>query len=214
MADTKVMYIVSYNVYLVIIHKGKYPKFEIPAQELTVLRGFLHALKITTHAYILRTVRFIDRKPIKILIPRVRYVDSKGKVHTEVILPDFLLPHTQYSVKSIASIILNISVKCKAIIHKCKDEDEELCISTNDFDDVIGLYNTAKYPNPIRYIKHSKEHLQSILKASFIDTELRDMEIMEKFGHPHNFNFLRKLYFITRTLKLIPSLFLNYWNTS
>lgn len=86
-------------------------KFEITQKIIKLLKQTLHVKSLTVHAYIHRIVKFIRVPKIVILIPRIRYVcrDIHKKLvrKTEVILPDIILPYSNYCTKDLSALLLD-----------------------------------------------------------------------------------------------------------
>ena len=86
-------------------------KFEITQKIIKLLKQTLHVKSLSVHAYIHRVVKFIRVPKIVILIPRIRYVcrDIHKKLvrKTEVILPDIILPYSNYCTKDLSALLLD-----------------------------------------------------------------------------------------------------------
>lgn len=64
---------------------------------------------LTVHSYIFRIVKFFNHPQMTIKIPRIRYTykTSDGRLiqKTEVILPDLVLPYTNYCTRDLAALL-------------------------------------------------------------------------------------------------------------
>ncbi|MDY6246591.1 MAG: DUF6431 domain-containing protein [Succinivibrio sp.] len=99
------MFIVPHQLYGVDLKSSLYPKFELTVQVLLLLSLHVGTSDIRIHSYVRRTIKQIGMKARLILIPKIicRYGDSV-RIHT--LLPDFLLPYCNYTVKSLATILI------------------------------------------------------------------------------------------------------------
>ena len=155
--DTKVMYILPYQLFHVEYLEGNIPKF-VPSRAIfTWLSLTLGKTEIRIHSYIKRIIKQVGTEPAVILIPRIicSFTDKRKRTHN--LLPDFVLPYCNYTVKSLACVFSSNIPTQTAIRFKISDWDR---IST------ISLSRRNK--NTVSYIKHRGGNLyfryETILK--------------------------------------------------
>lgn len=121
--DTKVMFILPYQLFYVEYCKSGIPKFVPSPTIFTWLAIILGTTNIRIHGYIKRQVKQIGTDPKHILIPRIicTFADKSKRTHN--LLPDFVLPYCNYTVKSLACVFSsNIPIQT-AIRFKLSDWD-------------------------------------------------------------------------------------------
>ncbi len=103
-ADPKVMFIFPYQLFYVEYHKDGFPKFVLSPKIFIWLEIILGTTNIRIHGYIKRQIKQIGTEPKLILIPRIicTFTDKRRRTHN--LLPAFVLPYCNYTIKSLASV--------------------------------------------------------------------------------------------------------------
>ncbi|MGN0914977.1 MAG: DUF6431 domain-containing protein [Succinivibrio sp.] len=98
------MHILPYQLFNVEYCKGRIPKFVPSPTVFAWLDSSLGATSIRIHSYIKRQIKQIGVEPKLILIPRIICTFKEKRKRTHNLLPDFVLPYCNYTVKSLACV--------------------------------------------------------------------------------------------------------------
>ncbi len=142
------MFILPYQLFYVEYQKGGIPKFVPSPAIFTWLAFTLGTADIRIHSYIKRLIKQVGTEPTVILIPRIicTFTDKIKKTHN--LLPDFVLPYCNYTVKSLACVSSSYIPTQTSIRFKLSDWDRLSTISCSD-----------KNRNTVTYIKQRRQHL-------------------------------------------------------
>lgn len=121
--DTIVMFIFPYQLFYVEYHKDGFPKFVLSPTIFIWLAIILGTTNIRIHGYIKRQIKQIGTEPKLILIPRIICTFEDKSKRTHNLLPDFVLPYCNYTVKSLASVFSAYIPTQTAIRFKLSDWD-------------------------------------------------------------------------------------------
>ena len=104
--DIKVMIILQQGTFRIV-------KENVFLSRIVLLIGFLklctilNCEKIGIHGYITRIVKQVGKKARTFLIPRIICKGGSPAQRTHVLLPDFILPYCNYSVKTLCIVFSN-----------------------------------------------------------------------------------------------------------
>ena len=98
------MFILPYQLFYVEYQKGCIPKFVPSPAIFTWLAFTLGTADIRIHSYIKRLIKQVGAEPTVILIPRIIFTFTGKSKKTHNLLPDFVLPYCNYTVKSLACV--------------------------------------------------------------------------------------------------------------
>ncbi len=188
MAPTCVMFILPHHLFDVVKTDEGILKF-IPNQFVfTWIKANLGCTKVSVHSYIKRHVKQIGIKELIILIPRV--IVSKALQKTHVLLPEFILPFSRYTTKSLAIIFSEDLTFNFRITIKKKDWDRATSLSTN-----------MQFIAVTRYLKYRKIFLIERYKELGIKLINRRISITAFFSP--RLNLIKKFYFFVKKNKCI-----------
>lgn len=121
--DTIVMFIFPYQLFYVEYHKDGFPKFVLSPTIFIWLAIILGTTNIRIHGYIKIQIKQIGTEPKLILIPRIICTFEDKSKRTNNLLPDFVLPYCNYTIKSLASVFSAYIPTQTAIRFKLSDWD-------------------------------------------------------------------------------------------
>ena len=117
------MFIFPFQLFYVEYHKDGFPKFVLSPTIFIWLAIILGTTNIRIHGYIKRQIKQIGTEPKLILIPRIISSFEDKSIRTHNLLPDFVLPYCNYTVKSLASVFSAYIPTQTAIRFKLSDWD-------------------------------------------------------------------------------------------
>ena len=135
------MLIISYGFYKVIEFEKHIYRIElaVPLERICLLLGCKH---IRIHSYIRRVIKQVGYSDLVIFIPRIICDVNTPLQRTHVLLPDFILPYSNYTVKSL-SIVFPENIP----------RDTVKRISLSDWDRLINVSFRKKNCNQREYVQ-------------------------------------------------------------
>lgn len=145
--DQKVVFIIPYQLFYVDHNEDGLQKF-VPSREVLLwLQHTYNIEKIRIHSFIKRQIKQIGSVPQTILIPRIIFY-SKGCKKTHNLIPDYVLPFCNYTVKSISIVFPH------SIPHKTVNK-----LSRSEWDKCTDIACSKKNKSKVNYIKRRKANL-------------------------------------------------------
>lgn len=157
--DIKVMIILPQGTFRIV-------KENVFLSRIVLLVGFLklcsmlNCEKIYIHGYITRIVKQIGINEKIFLIPRIICKGGNPVQRTHVLLPDFILPYCNYSVKTLCIVFSN-EIPINTVEKISKEEWDKLVsiISRKSLNDKIEYIIRAKHKLKKRYKEIGSTHI-------------------------------------------------------